>query len=81
VSLDEAEREEIAHPVAIEGDGRLPVEAFERVLRVEAGLREPDAEIGVIAPVDLVLEEELEQIELRDLLDGPRERCRPAARP
>lgn len=68
VAFDEAEREEVADAVAIEGDRRVPVEALDGVLLVEARLGEPDAEIGVIASVDLVLEHEFEQIELGDLL-------------
>jgi hypothetical protein len=38
VPFDEPEREEIADAVAIEGDRRVPVEALERVLLVEARL-------------------------------------------
>ena len=38
VAFDEAEGEEIADAVAVEGDRRVPVEAFEGVLLIEAGL-------------------------------------------
>jgi hypothetical protein len=68
VTFDEAEREEIADAVAVEGDRRIPVEAFEGVFLIETRLRESDAQVLVIAPVDLVLQHELEQIELRELL-------------
>lgn len=68
VTFDEAEREEVAHPVAVEGDRGVPVEALQGVLLVEAGFGKPDAEILVIAPIDLVLQNELEQVELSDLL-------------
>src|SRR6266545_197463 len=60
VTFDKPKREEIAHSVAVEGHRSLPIEALERVLLVESGLRESNAEVLVIAPVDLVLEYELE---------------------
>jgi hypothetical protein len=68
VAFDEAEGEEIADAVAVEGDRSVPVEALEGVLLVEAGLGEADAEILVIAAIDFVLEQKLEQIELAELL-------------
>jgi hypothetical protein len=68
VPFDEAEGKEITHAVAIEGDRRIPVEALQGVLLVKPGLGKPDAEIFVIAPIDLVLQNELEQVELSDLL-------------
>lgn len=79
VPFDKPEREEIADTVTVEGDWRVPVETFERVLFVEAGLRESNAEVLVVAPVDLVLQEELEEIEFGDFLfscigDAVRER-------
>lgn len=67
VPLDEAEPEEVLHAVAIEGDGGIPVEAFERLLLLEAGPVQPQGEILVVAPIDLVLEHELEEVELRKL--------------
>ena len=79
VTFDEAEREQIADTVAVEGERRIPVETFEGVLLVEARLGEADAQVLVIAPVDLVLQREFEQIELGELLfacvgDAVRER-------
>ena len=60
VTFDEAEREEIADTGTVEGDWGVPIEALERVLFVESGLRESNAEVLVVAPVDLVLQEKLE---------------------
>lgn len=60
VTFDEAEREQIADTVAVEGDRRIPVETFEGVLLVEARLGEADAQVLVIPPVDLVLQREFE---------------------
>ncbi|MEB2283559.1 MAG: hypothetical protein OZ922_02635 [Myxococcales bacterium] len=37
VALDEAEAEEVADPVAIESDRRVPIEALEGLLFLEAG--------------------------------------------
>ena len=67
VALDEAETEEVAHAIAIEGNGGVPVEAFQGLLLVEAGAIESEGEIRVIAPVDLVLEDEFEEVEFREL--------------
>lgn len=79
VAFDEAEGEEIADAVTVEGDRGLPVEAFEGVLLIEARLGEADAEVLVVAPIDLVLQDKLEQVDLGDLLlasvgDAVRER-------
>ena len=58
---DEREREEIPDPVAVEGDGRVPVEVLEGVLGVAASLAETQCERGLLPPVDLVLQDELEK--------------------
>ncbi len=47
VAFDEAETEEVADAVAIEGDRRIPVEALERLLLLEAGALEADARDSV----------------------------------
>jgi len=67
LTLDEAEAEEVADAIAVEGDGRVPVEAFQGLLLLEAGAVEAQREIRVIPPVDLVLEDELEEVELSEL--------------
>ncbi len=79
VTFDKSQREEIADAIAVEGDRGIPIETLEGVLFVEAGLRESNAEVLVIAPIDLILQYEFEQIELGDLLfagigDAVRER-------
>jgi hypothetical protein len=65
--LDEAEAKEIADAIAVERDGRVPVEGFEGLLLFEPGTREALREIVLITPVDLVLEGELEELELGEL--------------
>lgn len=80
VALDEAEGEEVADAITVEGDRSFPIEALEGVLLIEARLGEADAEILVVATVDLILQDEFEQIDLGDLLlasigDAIRERC------
>ena len=64
VALEEAQAEEILDAVAVEGHGRVPVEAFEGLLLLEARAGDPHREVLLVAPVDLVLEGELEELEL-----------------
>jgi hypothetical protein len=52
----EDEGEEIADATAVEGDGRLPVNALERLLFLEASAAEAQEEVLVIPPFDLVVE-------------------------
>jgi len=67
LALEEAEREQVLDPIAVEGDGCVPVEALEGVLLLEAGLAQSQAEILLIAALDLVVQDELEEVELREL--------------
>jgi len=67
LALEEAEGEEVLDPVAVEGDGGVPVEALEGLLLLEAGPGQAQGEVLVVAAVDLVLEDELEEVELREL--------------
>ena len=68
LALDEAEGEEIADTIAVEGDRGIPVEAFEGVLLfLEAGAAEALGEILLVAPIDFVLEDKLEEVELAEL--------------
>lgn len=60
VTFDKPEREELAYAVAVEGHRSVPIEALERVLLVKSGLRESNAEVLMVAPVDLVLQYEFE---------------------
>ena len=66
-AFDEAEAKEFLDAVSVEGDGGIPVEAFEGLVLLEAGSGEADLEVLVIPAVDLVLEDELEEVELREL--------------
>jgi hypothetical protein len=50
--------EEAPDPVAIEGDGGIPVEVFEGVRLLEAGAVEAGGKVLVLAAIDLVLEGE-----------------------
>ena len=65
-ALEEAQAEELLDAIAIEGDRGLPVEVFEGLLLLEAGAGEAEGEVFVIAAIDLVLEHELEEVELRE---------------
>ena len=67
MALEEAQAEEILDAVAVEGHGRVPVEAFEGLLLLEACTGDPHREVLLVAPVDLVLEREFEELELTQL--------------
>ncbi len=67
VAVEEAETEQVLHAIAIERNGSIPVEAFQRLLLLETGPVESQREILVIAPSDFVLEHELQEFELRKL--------------
>jgi len=64
--FDEAETEEVSDAIAIEGDGGVPDEALERLVFIEAGTHQPQAEALVVATLDFVGEHELEEVELRE---------------
>ena len=66
-AFDEAEAEELLDAVSVEGHGSIPVEAFEGLVLLEAGSGEANLEVLVIPAVDLVLEHEFEEVELREL--------------
>jgi hypothetical protein len=63
VALEEAEAEEIADPVPVEGDGGIPVEVLKGVGLLEAGTVETSGEVLVLPAVNLVLEGELQEAE------------------
>lgn len=67
-TFDEAEAEQVAHALVIEGDLGVPVEALERLLLLEAGVLEAGGELLVIATIDLVLQHQLDELELTQLL-------------
>ena len=67
LALDEAEGEQVAHPVPVEGHRRIPVEALEGLLLLEAGAGEAAGQVLLVAAGDLVVEGELEEVELREL--------------
>ena len=66
LALDEAEAEEILHPITIEGDRCIPVEGLQGLLLLEAGPAQPLGEVLLVATVDLVLQEQLEEVELTE---------------
>ena len=63
LAVDKAEGEQIADAIAVERDRRLPVEAFEGLLLLEAGTAQPHLQILLIAAIDLVLEDEFQEVE------------------
>jgi len=58
LAFQEAQAEEVPDPVAVEGHRSVPVKAFEGLFLVEAGPLQADAEVLVLAPVNLVLQDE-----------------------
>lgn len=68
VPVEETEPEQLLHAVAIEGHRRVPVEAFEGRLVLEARALDSRREVLLIAPIDFVLQDEFEEVELRELL-------------
>ncbi len=60
--VDESEAEEIAHAIAIEGDGSFPVEAFQCAHLVEVRPDQARGQVVLLSPIDLVLQNQLEEI-------------------
>lgn len=66
-AFDEAEAEELLDAVSVEGNGGIPVEVLEGLFLLEASSGETDLQVLLIPAVDLVLENQLEEVELREL--------------
>jgi len=66
-ALDEAQGEELAHPISVESDRRIPVEALERLFFLEAGTRQAQREIRLVPARDLVVQGQLQEVELSEL--------------
>jgi hypothetical protein len=62
-TLEEAEVEEVADAIPVEGDGGIPIEVLEGVGLLEAGPVETGGEVLSLAAVDLVLEREFEEVQ------------------
>ena len=67
LTFDEAQAEQVLHSIAVEGDVRVPVEGFQGLLFLKAGSPEPQREALVITPIDLVLQDQLEEVEATEL--------------
>ena len=67
LALDEAQAEQVLHAIAVEGDFRVPIEGLQGLLLFEAGSPEPQGEALVIPPIDLVLQDQLEEVEATEL--------------
>ena len=63
VAIEEAETEEVTDPVAVEGDGGVPIEVLEGVGLLEAGSVEAGGEVLGLSAIDLVLEGEFEEVQ------------------
>jgi hypothetical protein len=61
-ALDEAEVEQVTDPVAVEGDRRVPVEVLQRAHFFEAGLLQAQRQVRLLAPVDLILERQFQEV-------------------
>lgn len=60
--LDEAETEEIPDPIAIERNGCIPVEVLQGAHLFEAGFLESQRQVLLLAPVDLILEGQFQEV-------------------
>jgi len=61
-SFQEPETEEVPDPIAIEGDGGIPIEVFQRAEFLHARFLEPRGEVGFLPPVDFILQCQLQEI-------------------
>ncbi len=66
VPVEEAEAEQVADAIPIEGVRRVPV-SLERARLGEPGFVEPELEPLLLAPIDLVLEHELKEVGIIEL--------------
>jgi len=62
LGLEKTKREEVANAMAIEAHRRIPVEILEGLLLGEAGTCETSLQIDLVASVDFVLQDELEEV-------------------
>ena len=68
LAVEELEREELVEVTAVDLDGVRPVEVLEADALLEAGLEEAAFEGEVVAPLDLVGEDEGEEGDVVELL-------------
>lgn len=68
MALDEAVGGEIDDLLAVNGGIEAEVEAFERLLEIEARATEPERELFLRPALDLVLPEPLEEVDVGELL-------------
>lgn len=65
LGLEKTKREEVSNAMAVEAHGGIPVETFEGLLLGEAGTCETPLQIDLVASVDFVLKDELEEVFIR----------------
>ena len=61
-SFQEPETEEIPDPIAVKGDGGIPVEVFQRAEFLHARFLQPSGEVGLLPAVDLILQCQLQEV-------------------
>lgn len=61
-SFEKPETEEIAHPVTIECDLRVPIEPLKGLFLCKAGPLQTQLEVVLIPPVNLVLKDQLQEV-------------------
>ena len=61
-SFQEAKTEEVPDPIAIEGDGGIPIEVFQRAEFLHARFVQPRGEVGFLPPVDFILQSQLQEV-------------------
>lgn len=66
LTFDEAQGEEIADAVPVEGDGSVPVEALEGLFFLKSSAAQTHSQVLLVSAIDLVLQDELEEIDFRE---------------
>lgn len=61
-SFQEPETEEIPDPITVESDGGIPVEVFQRAEFLHARFLQPPGEVGLLPPVDFILQSQLQEV-------------------
>ena len=64
VALNEAARRQIEDLLAIDRGIEREVEPFQRLAQVHGGAAEPELELLLPAPLDLILDEALEEVDV-----------------
>jgi len=61
-SFQKAQAEEVPDPIAVEGDGGIPIEVFQRAEFLHARFLEPCGKVGLLPAVDFILQGQLQEV-------------------